>query len=371
MTEARVGELPRVAFDEAGNTGQNLLDATQPVFVLASVHMPPGRAGSLAAAATPPGGSEAKFAALRSSNAGRKRVLSVLRDGALTPNDAKVCVYHKSFMVTTRIVDALVETWHHARGIDLYENAAHLGLANLLHAATPVFCGADAFREWQTRFVAMVRQKSPERVEAFYAQTAELRTRNSNPDFDIFLAVLERTREVVDEGIREDDKIALDPAVPALVQLAAEWSATLGHPFDLVHDHSKPLAYGREQLRLLLAVDELPRNFDNMGLKYAFPIQAPDIRFADSRDVPELQLADVVAGAAATLFRARARGEPDPFAEALLHAGIATVVSNVVWPDTAVTPGELGAHQRPGSKGLEFVVELASRRSRQRPPGAE
>lgn len=352
--------LPVVAFDETGNTGQNLLDPAQPVFVLASVHMDVERARALAAAAAPPGAAEAKFSVLRTSNAGRKRVLALLRDEGLSRAEVRLCVYHKAFMVTTKIVDTLVETWHHRHGVDLYANAAHLGLANLLHTVVPVFCGHAAFAEWQARFVAMVRAKSPATVEAFYSQTQALRERNTDPDLDVFIMMLGLTREVVDEAVRTDDRVALDPAVPALVQLAAEWSAALAGPFDLVHDVSKPIATAREGLERLMALNELPCLFNHIRISYAFPVQAPGIRFGDSRDIPQLQVADLVAGAAATLFRARARREQDAFAESILQTQLPGLITNAVWPDTAVSPDELDADLRPGSAELDFIVDLAA-----------
>ncbi len=317
----------------------------------------------LAAAAAPPGAAEAKFAALRTSNSGRKRILALLQDEGLSRAEVRLCIYHKAFMITTKIVDALVETWHHRNGIDLYENAAHLGLANLLHQVIPVHCGSSAFQEWQKRFVVMVRDKSAVSIDAFYEQTRTLREQNTSTDFDIFLAMLGHTRAVVDEGIRDGDRVALDPAVPALVQLAAEWTAALGTPFDLVHDHSKPIDYERERLALLMSVEEVPRRFDHMGVSYAFPLQAPAIRFADSRDVPQLQIADLMAGATAALFRARARREKDAFVEAIVRTRLPGLVTNAVWPDTAVSPEDLDAKRRPGSAQLDFITSLAARRA--------
>lgn len=350
-----------VAFDETGNTGPNLLDPSQPVFVLASVHMSNDRATGLVQSLTPPGAREVKFATLRRSAVGQNRVLSLLQDGALSKSEVRIAVYHKSFMVTTKIVDMLVETWHHRMGVDLYENAANLGLANLWHSVIPVFCSPGAFDEWQKRFVALVRDKTPATIERFFAQTDALRRINKNPDLDIDFAMLSMTRAIVDEGIHKDGGASLDPAIPTLVQLAAEWTAAIG-PFDLVHDESMALLAERRDLRLLLSLDEELRVFDHVGVPTAFPIQAPDIRFANSRDVPQLQLADVFAGAAARLFRTRARRETDPFAEALLHAGIANLVTAPVWPDISVTPEELDAARRPGKRGLEFIVDLIERR---------
>lgn len=358
--------LPLVAFDETGNSGQNLLDPDQPVFALASVNLSEQRALDLLQRAIPKGATEAKFSKLRTSNPGRKRIIALLNDGAFSCSDVKIAIYHKSFLVTVKIVDMLVETLHHRAGVDLYENAGHLALANLLHSVVPVFCGADAFKVWQERFVALVRGKTPESVEAFYAQTLRLRAANSDPDFDSVLGMLALTRAVVDEGIADKDSIALDPAIPSLVSLAAQWTSTLNQPFDLVHDQSKPVAHGREGLLALLSVDRPPDNFGLGEFKAAFPILAHDIRFADSRSVPQLQVADLCAGAAATLMRARARKLEDPFAEQLLHAGIANLVTMPVWPDSAVTPVELQADERGGSRQLDFVVDLWRRRRQAR-----
>lgn len=354
--------LPLIAFDETGNSGQNLLDPNQPVFALASVQLSEERALNLLQEAVPDGAAEAKFSKLRTSNPGRKRILALLKKGAFSSNDVKIAIYHKSFMVTVKIVDMLVETWHHRVGVDLYENAGHLALANLLHSVIPVFCGIDAFKVWQERFVALVRSKTPESVDAFYAQTLRLRAANSNPQFDSALGMLALTRAIVDEGVADKDPIALDPAIPSLVSLAAQWTATLKHPFDLVHDQSKPVAHSRESLLALLRVDRAPESFGRGDFEAAFPILAHDIRFADSRSVPQLQVADICAGAAATLMRARASGLEDPFAEQLLHAGIATLVTMPVWPDSAVTPGELQADERGGSRQLEFIVDLFGRK---------
>lgn len=353
--------LPVVAFDEAGNSGQNLLDPEQPVFVLASVHLPTARATELLEHAMSRRASEAKFSSLRQSNSGRKRILTLLNTAKLTTSDLRIAVYHKSFMITTKIVDMLVETLLHSMGVDLYVNAGHLALSNLLHTVIPAYCGPTAFRAWQASFVQMVRRKSAESVAAFYEATDELRSVNANQRFDEILGMLAATRSIVDEGIPESDPVAVDPAIPTLVALAAQWTAALRRPFELVHDNSKPIAYNRDTLRHLLDVSEPPRVFGSGDFEIALPIGAHDIRFADSRDLPQLQVADLYAGAAAFVMRARANGYRESFAEDLVEAGIVNLVTNPVWPDTAVSPSELGADLRAGSAQLDVVVELLQR----------
>jgi len=65
---------PIVAFDETGNTGDNLLDPDQPVFVLASVQLPDE--DTVRVLGDPAG--EIKFAKLKRSRVGERRILSIL-----------------------------------------------------------------------------------------------------------------------------------------------------------------------------------------------------------------------------------------------------------------------------------------------------
>src|SRR3954466_13162037 len=105
MTEGlfSAGPRPLVAFDESGNTGQNLTDASQPVFVLASLCLSDADARSLTSIATVPGAKEAKFARLRSSGPGQRRLTAFLNSVLLPPSSVKITAYHKSFMITTKI----------------------------------------------------------------------------------------------------------------------------------------------------------------------------------------------------------------------------------------------------------------------------
>src|SRR5580692_4800308 len=101
-------EIPQVAFDESGNTGQNLLDPSQSVFVLASIYLSEDQAveichrGDLSR-------SEVHFKKLKKSRDGRKRIHQILQSPELRSSTVKVFAIHKSYMVVTKIVDMLVE----------------------------------------------------------------------------------------------------------------------------------------------------------------------------------------------------------------------------------------------------------------------
>lgn len=107
--------MPSVlAFDESGNTGSDLLSASQPVFTVASVSLTDDDAKALLANLTPKGAKEAKFSRLRKSATGRESIITLLASPLIHRKTAKLHVIHKPYMVMTKIVDLLVEPLAHA-----------------------------------------------------------------------------------------------------------------------------------------------------------------------------------------------------------------------------------------------------------------
>ena len=76
--------MPVVVMDEAGHTGENLLDSVQPVYALAAVQMDEATARAAVSDAlgrAPETTTELKFSALRRSSAGRRNLLTLLPRG--------------------------------------------------------------------------------------------------------------------------------------------------------------------------------------------------------------------------------------------------------------------------------------------------
>jgi hypothetical protein len=110
-------EHPVLYMDEAGNTGENLLDRNQPVYALSAVRLeaePAARAVTAALGRTQM--TELKFAKLQRSGAGRRNILTLLGDLDLRPGTAVVAVAHKPWMVAAKLVDELVEARILSRG---------------------------------------------------------------------------------------------------------------------------------------------------------------------------------------------------------------------------------------------------------------
>ena len=357
-----------VAFDEAGNTGQNLLDAEQPVSVLASVFVEEGTAAELVRPLQPRGAREAKFARRRGPEFDRA-VIDLVNSDFIERATVKVGMYHKRFMLTTKIVDLLVEPMMYRMGHNLYAQARNHALANLLHAVTPIFCGPGSLDELHRRFMVMVREKSVKNIGMFYIYLARLCERSTSRSFAETLTVVSATEPYANGLLDEWDLTALEPALPAFAELAAHWTATLDGRFDILHDDSKPLARERakplarerERLEKLMRQDVEPFEVERGGVGAVFPIAADRLRFVGSHEYPQVQLADILAGALRRAARARILHLGDPLAEPVLRSRLVTNGGFwAVWPDTAITPKQLGTETWDGAEALNRVTDLFS-----------
>jgi len=102
--------------DEAGNTGANLLDPDQPFFVLASNDFSVDEANEMLGRVRSGQGGEAKFTTLKRRPEGVARLIRLLADPRLNDNRVRVEVFHKRYMIVTKLVDLVAETLIHDIG---------------------------------------------------------------------------------------------------------------------------------------------------------------------------------------------------------------------------------------------------------------
>ncbi|MFE5795046.1 DUF3800 domain-containing protein [Streptomyces sp. NPDC056503] len=306
-------ERPVVYVDESANSGQNLLDPHQPVFTVAGVHLSDDLAASIVdevRGQLPSNLREPKYTSLARSSRGRKSLMNAF--SRLPEGSVRTYLIHKRFMVMTKMVDVIVEPMAYRDGYNLYEGKQTLALANMLHLAGPVMGDADAYDRMLHAFVNWVRQKAT--TDELYAAVAALKSSVQDQQFAEYLDILEYCRPIADETAAElalyGHRDELDPALPSLPCLATTFGQTLGE-FRLVHDASKVIDRNITRLHTmhLLPDPTRPGEFMNrfMGA----------IEFADSKDHPQLQVADWAAGATRQWAQQTADGGGDQFSREL------------------------------------------------------
>lgn len=358
---------PVIAFDESGNTGQHLLDVTQPVFALTAVNLSIEDADAVRAEGKLCHDQELKFSDLKRRPSNQQRILAMLQSPALSEATVRTCVYHKRYMVVTKIVDMLVEEWLKQRGVDLYQRGANIGLSNMWYHVMPVFCGEDRFATLLAAFVDMIRNKDEASFNDFYTAVWSLRRHSVREEFRRDLEMLLDTQDIARRVVAAADLSDLDPAIPAFVQLAAEWNTVLGQHFDIVHDTSKPIEHQREILELLMSEDEPSILVGYDRRKTTWPIRSSGIQLVDSRVERRVQIADLVSGATAYLMRGYVDASfQDGFWRELEETDVADWVTASIGPSTDVTPEELGTEEVGGINPVDYTTELIARQTAKR-----
>lgn len=353
---------PEVYFDEAGNTGAALLDPSQPVFVLASADFTHAEANELLDLVRTPQTREVKFTSLKKSEAGKRRLIQFLASPLLTPARVKVSITHKRYMAICKAVDLIEEILAHRDGIDLYERGANIAIANLHYYVTPVFCGVDRFEQFLATFVQMIRTPTLAAKAAFFASVRALYENCREPRHQSSFGPYLVAEPEIDDILSGVTYLALDPAIGSVFEQLSVWGTQLGREFRAIHDESKPVAAEQATLTAMMNPDTQPTLIGYDRRKFEFPLRARSLQFADSRNVSQLQVVDLLAGAVSYFASTVARGARSELTEQLDQAGIERFTINSLWPGPHVTPKMLGTEEMGGLNANDFMVGVLSKK---------
>lgn len=350
---------PKVFVDESGNTGSDLSNREQPLFVLASVLPTPELLANLTRVVG--GNEEAKFSRLVRSSPGRAKIAAILSHEAVEEDRIRITSYHKRFLATTMVVDILVEPQLYARGVDLYKSQVARYWANTLFFEGSALLGQSEYDRALDDFVRWMRTNDAVARVGFYRRIHRLATCDCSRSLRKVVEWVARSEEEEFQSDLRHDPQLLDPAVPALSSLLGSWELRLDQPFEVVHDEAKTVERARAQFDLVMdreASDQTAFGTGHYAVRY--PIRA-SLRFADSRAEVALQIADLVAGAARHMAMSHFTAEVDTFTRALAKSRFGHLRMDRVWPDRQIV--QRGPHHdgRPDGRVVEYVEARAAR----------
>ena len=324
--------IPTIFFDESHNTGANLLDPAQPIFTLASVDYNSDECAELLRLVPSDQASEVKFGGIQKSESGRKKLLNFLASPIHSEHRVKTIIVHKRFNVVTQLVDIIEETIMRKDGIDLYKNSANILLANFHWDLTPQFCGEQRFNDFLAYFVDMVRNQTVESKTKFFNAARDLYSNCVVEKHKSSLAPYIYAEPFIDDILNGIDKHSIDPAIFSLFSHLTEWGKQLGKPFIAIHDESKPIAASLSVFEKMMDSSIPSAVVGYAQRKFEFPLKAKELREANSKQHPALQVADLIAGATRYYYSAFFRNMDDPFAHKLEAAGIQRFVFGAIGP---------------------------------------
>lgn len=335
--------------DESGNTGTDLLNADQPVFALASTNLSASRSAELIAPLLRQGQTEAKYSKLKGTRTGQEALLKFFSSPDLSVQTTKAMLADKRYYLITHIVDKLIEPPLYEAGHDLYAGDAHVGLVNVWYYAGHTIFPNGHWDKIQRAFLKSIRERTPTAFANFDAALAK--AKNFVPfesrDFATGLLLAHgRLKEFI--GVYSDMEV-FDPAVDIFIGLINKWMADYQGQLQVTHDRSKPLKRNEPFLRTLMK--PIATQIIGYGDRQAeLPLRVSHLDFGDSTSHPQLQVADLVAGAAVDCLLAWSGKRPQShYHEAMKESRLADLVVGGMLPSTTI---ERKNEPRPGEKNL-------------------
>ena len=149
---------------------------------------------------------------------------------------------------------------------------------------------------------------------------------------------------------------SLDVAFSTVDVTAHYWDERVGQPLRFTLDESKYFAESKWIWEALTRSDLPEATFQAGGdERVHYPLNIEATRTADSKQILQLQIADIVAGATAEFCSSRIDpARRSAYTHALVDAGIVALAIGGIWPSTDVTPEEMGTSGMSGAH-LDYI----------------
>lgn len=285
-------------FDEAGYTGPDLTNKSQPFFTLASIRMSDEEIVNLKDDIHyKEGAREFHFSKMYSNYKGREMLNRIFNHPLMDTSHVLLSFAYKRFCIYANIVNMLIEPLYYNNGRNIYEGAENLILANCLYSFAALHSNKDLISKYESNFIQMVRTPSVSTIDDFYRTTDKLRyDKNTNEDFYDMLTVIPPTIKYINE-VLSNQKFYIDLTIPLFSVSVQEWYKKTKVKDDVLFDSSEPFSTNKEFLENLRDM-KVPETEVGYGKnKHVYPLPVGNLGIAKSHEKFGLQLADIYASA--------------------------------------------------------------------------
>ena len=355
----KIGGTGFIYCDEAGFTGDNLLDSSQEVFVFAGVAMKDERASEVVERTIRDfklQGSELKGSRMLKTDQGRRAITSVLKSCA---EDARLVSHLKKFALACKFFEYIYEPALAEQNSIFYGCGFHLFVGNLLWAMLRTRdASAETIFEDFSKFV---RDGNTEALTHIFPSAGLVVDLESDPlaSISIFAMINRNSIQAELDSARGDGSKPswiLDLTTTSLFSVLRYWGEVYDE-LDVVCDKSKPLETEMDILKAMVGRrDHVRMRVFRKETQFTFNL-VREPRLVDSRQYPGVQIADVFASGLARAWQQWFRGEADPTEKEWLATTQACHLDDNVWPDLDL----IDLDKRSGFVNVFVLRELADR----------
>ncbi len=282
-----------IYFDEAGNTGHDLLNSEQPLYVLSSIKILNDVAKQKL---------ESSFTDIdllhfkrkKNSASGRKEILDFWdKNFDFLNENSKSIVIHKKYMIVCQMLNYLVEPQLYEDGIDYYDAGMNIGHSNMMYMCIPGFCGSGLANMLYKAFINMFKIKDQKSIITFYKLLDLMEKKSSSEEFKTDIFILKRSITEISETLQIVNKYVLDPSMHSLISLITLWNNELEEEFNVFHDRSNTILNQKEILDFLNDIEGDEQSIGYGEFKATFPIKMDSFRFISS-DNFSIKIVDII-----------------------------------------------------------------------------
>jgi hypothetical protein len=284
-----------IYFDEAGNTGSDLMNKEQTLYVLCSSVIQENEAKTIVENYFGKN-RNVHFKNLKQSKINQKIILNLFDENtALFKDKFRSCFYHKKYLILCQMLNHLYEPQLYEDGIDYYDGGMNIAHANMFYVCSYGFCGENKIDALLNAFVNMIRIKTNKEINLFFKVLEDAIKNCKREDFKADLYILLRIKDNINEYISSLDKYILDPAMHALIGLVEQWLKELNEGIDIIHDRSNSVNVTKKYLEMLVNINTQPINIGYGEFKTLLPLKVNSFKFESSELSYSIQLCDILA----------------------------------------------------------------------------
>lgn len=327
--------MTKIYLDESGFTGDDLYNAEQRYFVVASTLIDDDEAEQLLRECFPRyQGQEFKFSNIWKRDASRLGLRALASRIPTLSERVFAFIVDKRFSLLVKLFDYLVEPAAYASGYDWYADGWGMRYMNTVHRDLLMHGGESLYDETVRLWSAFARSPSNATLTAFSTHVDKVESTSESLLHSMFSllkrGLIQFRLDTPDlEGFTDSSEIQVTSVFSSIVW----WRQHRSEDFDLVHDESSAFLKQQGMWNAMLSNDIEPQRFPIANGTYVdLPIRVNSTTGIRSHDSFAVQLCDVIAGFAGKAAPGLGGGSRDDFVLELVSLGAGELVYGGVMP---------------------------------------
>jgi len=342
-----------IYIDESGNTGQDLLNSEQKVFVLASNNFSKREIDILTSIFD--NQKEIHFKKLKNSDKGRSSIIKLLNHDLITEENIICVTAHKEFSTVGQIVDQIIEPVLYDYGIDIYLYGQNISATNFIFYFGNFFWEKEVYKQLLDAFIFMVRNKTKESIIEFYKNADKLYKQAKTKERGLLQPIM-NSKSQINEILEGINKFTVDLTLSSFYILCDLWYKKLNHKINIVQDSSKQIEHYKEYIEFTknLDIETQEVGFDSRTI--TFPTQIEKLELVSSENYLGVQISDLIASSIAYMYN-NENPKQKKFVEEIQNSKLLGLSNYfTIWPSTEITPRELKMEKGEGQNILDFLA---------------